>query len=419
MYNLFCFLVKKKFCQTDNKELIGKAWNYIPEEKKPPVNYYFQDERHVEEEIEHSSDDGKSRDDTIQLILANEAIKDDLFINKYFLSFFNRLNSKGSGYLWLFVIYVTITPLIPVVWAYFNDVLFKNDEVDYPLSYSYATWLGDFFLGGLVIYTIKVYMGMPKLFDAILNDKILSNRELSEKEAVEEKRRKVKYISHKFEPSFIRYIILFISFGASWVMHDSFTKDKIFGWCELSVDSGLSYLGYYHLVEVGAILFIYSYLVSFSRTYIKELKHFEIGYSPIILLETNSYKEKFIDLFQSLVNAQAKLILYLGCFYVIFILGGISLALRFDAFYSFQLIQLVITSAVAVFSIMVFLDQKKVITTIFEKIDKIIVADLSLTFALSKKPTFRSRDVVLNIIVWFSGLLLFFSFIYLILVNAK
>ena len=104
--------------------------------------------------------------------------------------------------------------LVMVPWAVCTGVW---QDIDYPLSSSYAVWLGDICLSLSNFFIVRYYESIPNSFPR--------------------------------DTGIVHYIlILFVSFLFSLMIHGIFLMDTLHGWTEVSATGGWSLLGYYHIV---------------------------------------------------------------------------------------------------------------------------------------------------------------------------
>jgi len=136
--------------------------------------------------------------------------------------------------------------LLMIPWAVDSGVW---EGIDYPLSKSYITWIGNIIIGLSIIFIIRYYNAIPKAFQEIIDKKIFCDATCS--------MQKVKngaillYAKSKY-----RYI-LFTSFIISFFIHLTYLcGDNLYGWTENESRNGFSYLGYYHMIYFTLMLSI-------------------------------------------------------------------------------------------------------------------------------------------------------------------
>jgi len=149
---------------------------------------------------------------------ANEKSKEASF--NLFQLFVEKVFPIKYRLFWVFLFFALISPTIPIVWAIKTNVW---SGIDYPLNESYSTWLGEYIIAIINIMILLYY------------------KELSYLMQFSEKYKK------KAGKSGWQFVLFLLSVAFSYSLHQRFTTDQIFGWCEQSKGK-LSWLGYYHMI---------------------------------------------------------------------------------------------------------------------------------------------------------------------------
>ncbi|RLD61973.1 MAG: hypothetical protein DRI95_13600 [Bacteroidetes bacterium] len=215
----------------------------------------------------------------------NENIQFNLF-----QIFVNKLFPKKHSLFWVFTFFIVLSPAIIVVWAFITGVW---SGIDYPLSESYSTWIGEFVL-------------------AIINIMILSYyKELSYLMQFSTKYRRLAGNANW------QILILVLSFGFSYYLHHNYTTDTLYGWCES--DSGtLSYLGYYHsLVFSVQIWILINFIINiyFTKKIINEIRENELFKQNGLLF----YKKGVVKKLSNIIIKYVILLLVTGLYMLTFL----------------------------------------------------------------------------------------------------
>lgn len=174
-------------------------------------------------------------------------LDDNFLIRKdLLLRFFVITNKVKPVYVGIIIV---VLALLMVPWAVVTGV-WKG--IDYPLSRSYTTYIGDCLFGWLVVVICKYYRLVPAAFNKLFKMGILSPGSMS----ISEIRECICNI-YSVDRYYVPYFVSLITTSA---LHFSFLRDRFWGWTEVSATGGFSFLGYYHILY---FFFVFSVILNF------------------------------------------------------------------------------------------------------------------------------------------------------------
>ncbi len=216
--------------------------------------------------------------------------KDENIQFNLFQFFANKVFPNKYRYLWVFLLFILLSPGILIVWS-FNTGVWSG--IDYPLNESYSTWIGEFILAIINILILFYYQELSYLMQFSLKYRKLAG----------------KYNWQIF--------VLILSFGFSWYFHHRFTTDQLFGWCESSSGT-LSHLGYYHLmVFTIQIWILINFIINiyFTGKVINEIKEDQLFKQNGLLF----YKKGVIKKLSNIIIKYGELLLVNGIYVLTFL----------------------------------------------------------------------------------------------------
>lgn len=313
---------------------------------------------------------------------SNYELENDIFIGNPLKEISRQiLKIVGKKYhkigLLLFM-YVT-TFVFFTIMALALGVFFKNDVVDYPLSYS---WISMF---GCLIFS---YLSVKAIEGSELLSKILSNHQddmaivkgLSYKEATT-KKKKVEYILKEYvvNEKINLYVSIFFGFTLAFMVHLLCFNDGLCEWTEACYENmfslkGFSVLGCYHfIISILLYAFLYNLVISMFRmdTQVNRLK---VDYILSPMLPSHYYKNTF-SIFSKMINKYIQILIGI-IVHGLLILGNVyflQFILDYDGVYLWQIAYMVfILTGGSSLAILVF-RQKKNLSHIVQDYKKNLV----------------------------------------------
>ncbi|MEN8120781.1 MAG: hypothetical protein ABFS35_10560 [Bacteroidota bacterium] len=232
---------------------------------------------------------------TNQLNVPNEFFnivydKDENIQFNLFPFFVDKVLPNKYRLILVFLFFILLSPVVITIWA-FNTGVWNG--IDYPLSESYSTWIGEFVLAIINVLILSYYRELSYLMQFSCKYQKLAG-------------------NYKWQ-----MFVLILSFGFSWYFHHNFTTDQLFGWCEKS--SGiLSKLGYYHLMVFTIQIWIIMNLI--INIYFTGKVINDIGeYQPFKQNGLLMYKKGVVKKLSNIIIIYVKILLISGIYVLTFL----------------------------------------------------------------------------------------------------
>ena len=231
---------------------------------------------------------------------------------------------KNLLFVYLFILFFVWIVLI--IWAIITNVW---QNIDYPLSKSYTTWIGYPLLLLVILTIIKLYDSLSKLLDIAAK--------------FEENSIRIQKIFFNKNPKLI-FLVVAILFSSA--LHISYLFDDMQGWCESSVGK-FSALGYYNIIVFAFLLWIFFMFIY----YIIMIKSIFISDNPFY--SSLSMTLKYIS---DINNFYKVMNIILGVYSLIFFITIIALknAQMFHTLFIWQYLELMFLFAFVLFAFVIY-----------------------------------------------------------------